>query len=320
MARYLVGIDVGGTFTDFVAFDRDDRHDRRLEEPDDAGRIRPTASSRGWLASTTAPRSAICGSAPRSPPTPSSSARGPRSAISRPAASATCPSSSAATASRTTTSPGSSPPAGQAPPLPRDRRAHRPRRRGLEPLDEAGLRADRAPAEGRGPRSRRSPSACCSPSSSRSTSGAWRRSSPRNGPTCRSPSPTTCCRAGRNMSAPRPPSPTPISSRRSARYLATMHRRLRDAGFRGSIVVIKSNGGEETLDGGGRDRRSISAVSGPSRRRHRRPPHRGAHRHRAAGDARHGRHLDRLLDGDRRPESLSQPTSRSSGACRSRCR
>ena len=37
-----------------------------------------------------------------------------------------------------------------------------------------------------------------------------RRSSPRSCPSCRSRSPTRCCRSGRSTSAPRPPSPTPI--------------------------------------------------------------------------------------------------------------
>ena len=46
-------------------------------------------------------------------------------------------------------------------------------------------------------------------------------------------------------------------------YLATMQRRLRDAGFTGSAVVIKSNGGEETLEAAARSPIHL-AVSGPS--------------------------------------------------------
>ena len=46
--------------------------------------------------------------------------------------------------------------------------------------------------------------------------------------TCRSRSPTTCCRNGRSTSAPRPRSPTPTSSRSSAGSLRAMRRRLDD--------------------------------------------------------------------------------------------
>ena len=46
-------------------------------------------------------------------------------------------------------------------------------------------------------------------------------------------------------------------------YLATMQRRLRDAGFSGSAVVIKSNGGEEKLEAAARSPIHL-AVSGPS--------------------------------------------------------
>ena len=46
-------------------------------------------------------------------------------------------------------------------------------------------------------------------------------------------------------------------------YLATMQRRLRDAGFAGSAVVIKSNGGEETLQAAAGAPIHL-AVSGPS--------------------------------------------------------
>jgi N-methylhydantoinase A len=46
-------------------------------------------------------------------------------------------------------------------------------------------------------------------------------------------------------------------------YLATMQRRLSDAGFTGSAVVIKSNGGEETLEAAARSPIHL-AVSGPS--------------------------------------------------------
>ena len=42
--RYMLGIDVGGTFTDFVAYDRETRARRGLEGAVDAGAIRSTAS------------------------------------------------------------------------------------------------------------------------------------------------------------------------------------------------------------------------------------------------------------------------------------
>ena len=37
LTRYIVGIDVGGTFTDFVAYDQASGTIDRLEEPVDAG-------------------------------------------------------------------------------------------------------------------------------------------------------------------------------------------------------------------------------------------------------------------------------------------
>jgi len=46
-------------------------------------------------------------------------------------------------------------------------------------------------------------------------------------------------------------------------YLSTLHRRLGEAGFRGNVAVIKSNGGEETLDAAAEAPVHL-CVSGPS--------------------------------------------------------
>ena len=109
MSHYLVGIDVGGTFTDFVAYDRDSGTIsvwKNLTTPGDPTdgileglrRIDDRASHQPC-----APRHD--GRHQRHP-----GAQGaPTSPTWRRAASATCPSSSAATARRIMTSPGSSP-------------------------------------------------------------------------------------------------------------------------------------------------------------------------------------------------------------------
>ena len=74
--RYMLGIDVGGTFTDFVAYDRETRQIDGLEGAVGAGRSGRRAS---WPASSASPTRrrdrATSGSAPRSRPTPCSSAR-----------------------------------------------------------------------------------------------------------------------------------------------------------------------------------------------------------------------------------------------------
>ena len=61
-------------------------------------------------------------------------------------------------------------------------------------------------------------------------------------------------------------------------YLATMHRRLRDAGFTGSTVVIKSNGGEMTLEAAAAFADSDGCLR-PVGRRHRRAAFGGAYGH-----------------------------------------
>ena len=97
-----------------------------------------------------------------------------------------------------------------------------------------------------------------------------RRSSPRSRRTCRSRSPTTCCRSGRNTSAPRRPSPTPISSRWSAGQLGddAAPAATRPASTR-NVAVIKSNGGEMTLEAAARCADPYLRVR-PDRRRDRR--------------------------------------------------
>ena len=72
--RYMLGIDVGGTFTDFVAYDRETREVevwKELSVPADP----VVGILNGLDRHARDGRSPTCGSARRSPPTPSSSAR-----------------------------------------------------------------------------------------------------------------------------------------------------------------------------------------------------------------------------------------------------
>ena len=77
----------------------------------------------------------------------------------------------------------------------------------------------------------------------------------------------------------------------------------RGAGSPRTAVVIKSNGGEMTLEAAA-DAPGQHGGVGPDRRRDRQPARRRADRHRPSRDARHGRHLDRRLDRDRRQGEL----------------
>ena len=100
--RYMLGIDVGGTFTDFVAYDRDTRQ-VKVWKSLSAPKNPVDGIMAGLNNLITEPTSPISGSARLSPPTRCWSARARPSPMLRPKASATFPSSSAATASSTTT-------------------------------------------------------------------------------------------------------------------------------------------------------------------------------------------------------------------------
>ena len=133
----------------------------------------------------------------------------------------------------------------------------------LEPLDEAGLR--RIVRELRAAPEIEAIAVCLlfsfiDPKHERR---AARRSSPRTGRTCPSPSPTTCCRKWKEYERASTTIADAYLKPIVAAVSGTMQRRLRDAGFSGSAVVIKSNGGEEKLEAAA-PRPSTWLVSGPS--------------------------------------------------------
>ena len=212
--------------------------------------------------------------------------------------------------------------AGQAPPLLRARRAHRRLRRGRRARSTrprcgavGGARSAAQPEIAGG---RRLP-AVLLPRTRRTSRRVEGDPAPRSCRACRSRSPTRSCRSGRNTSAPRPRSPTPTSSRWSAASCARCAGGSTRARLAAHTVVIKSNGGEMTLEAAA-DAPDPDAGLRPDRRRDREPARGRAHRHRPPGHARHGRHLDRRLDRASAARRRSPPRSRSNGACRSRSR
>ncbi len=101
--------------------------------------------------------------------------------------------------------------------------------------------------------------------------------------------------------------------------LWSMRERLDKAGVRAPSVVIKSNGGEMSLEAAARAPVNL-AMSGPTGGVIASRYPRAAQRHRQFGDARHGRHVDRRRHDPQSSGKLHTPPSRSSGACRFRSR
>ena len=97
------------------------------------------------------------------------------------------------------------------------------------------------------------------------------------------------------------------------------HKRLQGLGIADKIGVIKSNGGEATLEAAA-DAPIQMALSGPTGGGRRDARAVGADGHREPRHLRHGRHLHRLSRPWSTARRASLPISRSSGACRSRSR
>ena len=87
------------------------------------------------------------------------------------------------------------------------------------------------------------------------------------------------------------------------RQLHSIRDRFKSENVGAKIVVMRSNGGEMTLDAAA-DAPIQIAVSGSGRRGHRRKADGAAARHLQPGHARHGRNLDRRFDHRRRPREV----------------
>ena len=170
--RYMLGIDVGGTFTDFVAYDSETRELdvwKHLSVPQD-----PVAGIKAGLERFAAPeaiRNVRLGT------TVATNAILERKGAVIAYVDHQGLSRRAVHPARQPQVPlrhelGEAEAADEAPPLLRGERAGRPLRRGLTPLDEDAARAAAAARSASSARSRRSRSCCCSPTSTRRTSCA----------------------------------------------------------------------------------------------------------------------------------------------------
>ena len=320
--RFMVGIDVGGTFTDFVAYDRETSEIevwKDLSTPGDPvdgildglaryrdrGDDRPTAARHHG----------------RHQRHPGAQGRGgrlchdqglPRRAL-HPARQPQVPLRHEL---------GQAEAAGEAPPLLRARRAaSTPTATSSTPLDEAEVRARGAPRSRPMPRDRggrRLPAVLLpQPGARAAGEGDPRRGAAASMPVSISydvlPKWKEYERASTTIADAYL---KPIVSRAAARHARAAATRPASTAH---AVVIKSNGGEMTLEAAA-DAPIQMAGLRPDRRRDRQPARGRAARHRPAGHPRHGRHLDRLSRPSSTARRASPPPSRSNGACRSRCR
>ena len=309
---YRLGVDVGGTFTDVLLIDDDDRGDLARQDRLDhrttsrVGVLRgiEKARRRRGRARARSPRSCT---APPSRPTRSSRARARRSAWSPPRASARCCRSPARSCPAASPAGSSGPSPSRWPPLEHT----------VEALERVGTDGSvvrrRSTRTTSGPRSRRlrergieSLCVCLINSFANADHekriGATRRA--RSCPACRSRCPRRCCPRCASTSAPSRPWPTATCSRRSRRYVSSLAEPAERARHHAELSILRSDGGLASAHGR-RRQPGVAAAVRPGRRRHRRGLGRRAGRLPRLPHLRHGRHVHR-----RRPRAGPQAAHR----------